>query len=67
VQDADIQTSRDAQGVVDCGVDKAAAVECTRARVAVRKVVAPTPKPESANRLRSATHDVSFLRSDSST
>ena len=29
-------------------------VECIRARVAVRRVVAPTPKPEPASRLRSA-------------
>jgi len=41
------------------------AVEWTRARMAVRKVVAPAPQPEPANRLRSATRDVSFLRSDS--
>ena len=42
------------------------AVECTRARVAVRRVVAPAPQPEPASRLRSATRDVSFLRSESS-
>ena len=41
------------------------AVECTRARVAVRRVVAPTPQPEPASRLKDATRDVSFLRSDS--
>ena len=41
------------------------AVECTRARVAVRNVVAPAPQPEPANSLRNATRDVSFLRSDS--
>jgi len=40
-------------------------VECTRARVAIRRVVAPAPQPEPASRLRSATRDVSFLRSDS--
>ena len=40
------------------------AVECTRARVAVRNVVAPTPQPEPASRLKSATRDVSFLWSD---
>jgi len=41
------------------------AVECTRARVGIRRVVAPAHQPETANRLRSATRDVSFLRSDS--
>ena len=47
------------------------AVECTGARVAVRSVVAPArarapaPQPAPASRLRSATRDVSFLRSDS--
>jgi len=40
------------------------AVECTRARVAVRRV-APEPQPEPAGRLKSVTRDVSFLRSDS--
>ena len=40
-------------------------VECTRARVAVRSVVAPAPQPEPASRLRSVTGDVSFLQSDS--
>ena len=39
------------------------AVECTRARVAIRRIVAPAPEPEPASRLRSATRDVSFLRS----
>ena len=39
--------------------------ECTRARVAVRNVVVPALQPEPASRLRSATRDVSFLRSDS--
>ena len=39
------------------------AVDWTRARVAVRNVVAPAPQPEPASRLRSATHHVSFLRS----
>ena len=38
------------------------AVECTRARVAIRRV-APAHQPEPASRLRSATRDVSFLRS----
>jgi len=33
--------------------------------VAVRNVVAPAPRPEPASRLRSATRDVSFLRSGS--
>ena len=33
--------------------------------MAVQKVVAPAPQPEPANHLRSATQDVSFLRSDS--
>jgi len=41
------------------------AVECTRARVAVGRVVAPAHRPEPASRLRSATRDVSFLRNDS--
>jgi len=30
------------------------AVECTRAKVAVRNVVAPAPQPEPASRLKSA-------------
>jgi len=42
------------------------AVECTGARVAIRRVVAPAPQLEPASRLKSATRDVSFLRSDSS-
>ena len=41
------------------------AVECTRARVAIRRVVAPAPQPEPASRLSSAMRDVSFLQSDS--
>jgi len=41
------------------------AVEWTRARVALRRIVAPTPQPEPASLPRSATRDVSFLRSDS--
>jgi len=41
------------------------AVECTKARVAIRRVVAPVPQPEPVSHLRSATCDVSFLRSDS--
>jgi len=41
------------------------AVEWTRARVAVRNVVASAPQLEPASRLRSATRDVSFLRNDS--
>jgi len=40
-------------------------VEWTRARVAIRRVVAPAPQSVPAGRLRSATHDVSFLRSES--
>jgi len=32
--------------------------------VAIRNVVAPAPQPEPTSRLRSATRDVSFLRSD---
>jgi len=32
--------------------------------MAVRNVVAPVPHPEPASRLRSATRDVSFLRSE---
>ena len=70
-------SSHNSQGVVDGGVDEAvwalrhqtgaqySAVECTKARVAIRRVVAPAPQREPASRLRSATHDVSFLRSDS--
>jgi len=41
------------------------AVECTTARVAIRRVVAPAPQPEPVSCLRSATRNVSFLRSDS--
>ena len=41
------------------------AVEFTRARVAIRRVVAPAPQPEPASRLRSATRYVRFLRIDS--
>jgi len=41
------------------------AVECTRARVAIGRVVAPAPQPERASRLKCATRDVSLLRSDS--
>ena len=41
------------------------AAECTRARVAVRNVVAPAPQVDPASRLRSPTRVVSFLRSDS--
>jgi len=41
------------------------AVEWTRARAAVCNVVAPAPQPDPASLLRSATRDVSFLRSDS--
>jgi len=38
---------------------------CTRARVAIRKVITSAPQQEPASRLRSAARDVSFLRSDS--
>jgi len=41
------------------------AVECTRAKVAVRNVGAPTPQSELASRLRSAMRDVSNLQSHS--
>jgi len=41
------------------------AVEWTRARMAVRNVVAPAPQPETASHLRSAARNVSFIRSDS--
>ena len=70
-------SSHNSQGVVDGGVNKAgmsivapnrSAVLCsrmTRSRVAVHNVVAPAPQPEPANRFKSATRDVSFLRSDS--
>ena len=40
-------------------------VEWTRAKVAVDNVVAVVPQPEPVSRLRSATCDVSFLRSNS--
>jgi len=38
--------------------------EWTRAKVAIRKVFAPAPQLQSANRNKRATRDVSFLRSD---
>ena len=41
------------------------AVEWTRAKVAVLTVVTPAPQPEPTSLLKSATHDVNFLRSDS--
>jgi len=41
------------------------AVEYTRARVAVRNVVATAPQLEPASHLKSATRDVIFLRNDS--
>ena len=41
------------------------AIEWTRARVAISRVVAPEPRPEPASRLRSTARDVSFLRRDS--
>ena len=41
------------------------AFECTRARVAVHRAVAPAPQPEPSSRFRSATHDDSFLWSNS--
>ena len=40
------------------------AVECTRAKVAVRNVVAPAPQPKSASRFERVTCGVSFFRSD---
>ena len=40
-------------------------VECTRARLAVHRVVAPAPNWKPRSRLRSMTCDVSFLQSDS--
>jgi len=69
-------SSHNSQGVVDGGVDEAGmstaapgaqypAVEYTRARVVVRRVVAPALHLEPGSHLRSATPDVSFLRSDS--
>jgi len=36
------------------------AVECTRARVAIRRIYAPAPQPEPESRLSSAMRDVSF-------
>jgi len=50
--------------VAQTGV-QCSAVECTRARVAVRNVVAPAPLPEPASRLRNAARDVRFLQSNS--
>ena len=41
------------------------AAKCTRARVAVRNVVAPAPQVDLANHLKSPTRVVDFLRSDS--
>jgi len=41
------------------------AVEWTRAKVVVRRVVAPAPQPEPTSCRRSATRDVNFLRSGS--
>ena len=41
------------------------AVECTRARVAVRNNLDTAPQTEPASHLKSATCDVSFLQSDS--
>jgi len=68
-------SSHNSQGVVDGGVneacmstaapDRPSAVEWTRARVAIHRVVAPAPQPEPASRLKSTTRDVSFWRSDS--
>jgi len=40
------------------------AVECIKARVDIRRVVAPAPQPEPARWFRSATREVSILRSD---
>jgi len=40
------------------------AVECTKASVVLLRVVPLAPQPEPARRFRSATCDVSFLRSD---
>ena len=47
------------------GAQYSAVVECTRAKVAVRKVVALAHQPESASRLKRVTRDVNFLRSGS--
>jgi len=66
------------QGVVDDRVNEAdtvttavpdrsavySAAEWTRAVLAVRSVVASTPRPEPASCLTSASHDVNFLRND---
>ena len=41
------------------------AAECTIARVAVHNVVAPAPRFDSANRLKSPTRVVNFFQSDS--
>ena len=40
------------------------AAECTRARVAVRNVVAPEPQVDLANHFKSPTRVVNFLHSD---
>ena len=47
------------------GVRDKSAVECVRVKMAVRNVVAPAPQRGPEIRLKSATRDVSFLRSDS--
>ena len=41
------------------------AVECTKARVAIHRVVAPAPQSEPESHISSTTRDVIFLRSDS--
>jgi len=67
-------SSHNLQDVIDgrineAGVSTAAldrrAVLCSIEWVAVRNVVAPAPQPEPASLLKSVTHDVNFLRSDS--
>ena len=47
--------------------DRSAVIFCwmNQGKVAVRNVVTPASQPEPASRLKSAMHDVNFLRSDS--
>ena len=70
-------SSHSSQGVVDGRVnetavstavpDRSAIILCwmDHGKVTVRTVVAPAPQPEPVSRLKSAMHDVNFLRSDS--
>jgi len=74
---AQASSRHNTQGVVDDGFNKAdvstaapdrtavLVVECTKADVAVRKIVTPAPQMEPASRLKSVARDVSFLLSGS--